>query len=429
MKKLLSLLLCAVLLVSMAACSREPEPTEPTEPPTRPVIEVELGTVLQELKYEGVQLQYWSLLRESDPEAQVLRLAAEDFEKTTGAAVQLNWLAGDTLKLAQILTEGQQADIFEAAGADMEGELASYALDLTDLAESAQYDARSWEALRTQILERCTTLKAIAYRPCLYGLYYNREVFDRLSVEVPPSTWEEYLTFCQNLKDTGYEGLVIDQERAHLVLELLMERALGWEGIRSTMLGERWRADEMAMTMIQEAIGFAEKGYLVKGNPAEYPNGQNRLAQSNAVFVAGPTSICNEVEQFCLADMKWGVMPFPGNGPGTGLLVDAQVLAVKADCAEPEAAFDFILMLTTGVYDQLRADITVGIPADPNNTSVITGVDTCMAMATAKAPRWFLDTHNELFSRLWNGYYKTGSYFAGQLNLVSNDFNSEKSVG
>ena len=68
MKKLLSLLLCAVLLVSMAACNREPEPTEPTEPPTRPVIEVELGTVPQELKYKGVQLQYWSLLRESDPE-------------------------------------------------------------------------------------------------------------------------------------------------------------------------------------------------------------------------------------------------------------------------------------------------------------------------------------------------------------------------
>jgi hypothetical protein len=69
------LLLCAALLLSAAACSRKAEPTEPTEPPSRPVVEVELGTVPQELKYEDVQLQYWSLLSESDPEAQVLRIS------------------------------------------------------------------------------------------------------------------------------------------------------------------------------------------------------------------------------------------------------------------------------------------------------------------------------------------------------------------
>ena len=429
MKKLLCLLLCGMLLMTAAACNREATPTEPTEPPTQPIVEVELGTMPQELKYEGVQLQYWSLLSESDPEAQVLRLVAEDFERTTGADVQLNWLAGNTAGLAELLAGDQQVDIFETPGNMMEKNLDRYAMDLTDLAAAAQYDARSWAVLRTQILERSGALKAIAHRPCLYGLYYNREAFDKLGVEVPPSTWEEYLAFCQTLKDNGYEGLVIDQERAHIVLELLMERALGWEGIREVMLNEAWLQNKTGLTMIQEAIGFAEKGYLVKGMPAALPDGQSRLAQSNAVFVAGPTELCSEVEQYTLADMKWGVMPHPGNGPGTGLLVDADVLAVKEGCAEPDAAFDFVMMVTTGAYDQLRADVTVGIPADPGNRSVITGADTCMETATAKAPRWFLDIHSELFCRLWNGYYKTGSYFASQLNQVSNDFDSEKSVG
>jgi len=429
MKKLLCLLLCAVLLLSTAACSREAGPTEPTEPPTRPVVEVELGTAPRLLKYEGVELQFVTMLWELDPEAEILRLAAADFEQTTGAKVQISWLAGSETELEAVLAGGQKVDIFEAPGSLLSDHLDQYAMDLTELAANARYEEKSWPVLTAQILERCDTLKAIAYRPCLYGLYYNREAFDKLGVEVPPSTWEEYLAFCQTLKDNGYEGLVIDQERAHLVLELLMERALGWEGIRDTMLGEKWRSDEMAMTMIQEAIGFAEKGYLVKGTPAAHPNGQNRLGQSNAVFVAGPTQLCAEVERYCLADMKWGVMPHPGNGPGSGLLVDADVLAVKTDCEEAEAAFDFVMLLTTGPYDQLRADMEVGIPADPSNSSVIAGADSCMTMATAKAPRWFLPDHSELFCRLWNGYYKTGSYFAGQLNLVSHDFDDEKSVG
>ena len=342
--------------------------------------------------------------------------------------MELKWYGNNMDAITATLSGQNRPDLFESTGASME-ELKDQALDLSAMAQSAGYAMKSWACLNTQIQERCGTQKALAIRPTLYGLYYNQEVFEVMAVQTPPDTWEQYLNFCQLLKDQGYECLVIDQERAHIVLELLMERALGWEGIRTTMLEEAWRTNEMGMLMIQEAIDFADKGYLVKSTPAAFPNGQNRLGHSNAVFVAGPTSLCYEVEQDCLADMNWGVMPHPGNGPGSGLLVDAQVLAITADCAEPEAAFAFAQLVTTGGYDQLRADVSVGIPADPNNSSVIAGANECMAKATPKAPRWFNAGHSELFCRLWDGYYKTGKYFASQLNEVSHDFDSEKSVG
>lgn len=425
MKKLLSLLLCLLLL---CGCAREPKPTEPTEEPTQGVVEVNMATEPPVLKYEGVQLQYLSLLNENAPEARVLQLAAAEFEQTTGAKVELKWLGGNEAALTQTLSGKEKPDLFEASGSTMEA-LKDQALDLTKLAEAAGFEEKSWEVLRKQILERCGTLKAVAIRPTLYGLYYNQEVFEIMAVQTPPSTWEEYVSLCQTLKGQNYECLVIDQERSHIVLELMMERALGWEGIRKTMLEEAWRTNEMGLTMIQEAINFAENGYLVKGTPASFPNGQNRLGHSNAVFVAGPTDLCNEVEQACLADMNWGVMPHPGNGPGSGLLVDADVVAISTDCTNPEAAFSFAQLVTTGGYDQLRADVSVGIPADPRNSSVIFGANDCMAKATPKAPRWFNPGHSELFCRLWNGYYKTGKYFAGQLNEVSHDFDNEKSVG
>lgn len=428
MKKLVCLLLCAALLLTAAGCSiKEPSP-ESTEAPTQGVVEVYMADRETQLKYEDVQLQYWSLLSETDAEAEVLRQAAQVFERTTGAVVSLNWLGGDEIQLVEILSGGQ-ADIFETPGASLQQFFSSYALDLTELAAKAEYETQSWEVLRQQIMDRYGSLKAIAYRPYLYGMYYNREAFEKLGVESAPSSWGDYLNFCQMLKDNGYEGLVIDQERANLVLELHMERALGWDGLRETMVGAQWRKNDMALTMIQEAISFAEKDYLVKGTPTAFPGGQNRLGQSNAVFVAGSNITCGEVERACLADMKWGVFPYPGDGPGTGLLVDADVLAVNVSCPEPEAAFDFIMLLTAGEFDQLRADVAVSIPADPDNTSVIAGANACMASATAQAPKWFTPDNNELFCRLWNGYYKTGAYFANQLNTLAQKFESEQSVG
>lgn len=424
MKKWISLLLCGALLLSCAACTQEEPPTEPTEEPTQAVIEVPMGTEAAQRKYEGILLEYWSLLDEKDPEAAVLCQAAADFEKTTGAAVQFTWLGGDESRL----TGAVRADIFEISGEGLE-QHQGLATDLTGLATVAEYERKSWENLRSQVISRCGTLKAIPCRPYLYGLYYNQAAFDALAVEAPPSTWQEYLDICQMLKENGYEGLVIDQERAHLVLELHMERALGWDTLKDTMVYAKWRSNQMAMTMIQEAIRFAEMGYLVKGNPAAYPMGQNRLAQSNAVFVAGSNVLCREVEESTLSQVRWGVMSYPGDGPGAGLLVDADLLAIHADCENPEAAFDFMMLLTTGAYDQLRADVTLGIPADPANSSVILGADNCMAAAAAHAPKWFTPDKNELFSRLWNGWYKTPSYFADQLNLLARQFESEKSVG
>ena len=324
MKRIICVLLCAVALLS--GCGREEpvpttEPLPPTEAPTRPVVEVELEQETEPLKYEGLELQYWSMLEQSAPETQVLQQAADYFEATTGARVVFNFLSGNEDLLAQDLAADVKIDLFEVSGKGLVNHL-NDALDLTDLAGEAQYETKSWEVLRTQIQNRCGSLKALALRPQLYGMYYNREVFDALGIEATPYTWEEYLTFCQSLKDRGYECLVIDQERAHLILELHMERALGWEGLRDTMIHAHWRKNEMAMTMIQAAIQFAEDGYLVKANPATYPAGQNRLAQSNALMVAGSNVLCSEVEQACLTDMKWGVFPYPGDGPGTGLLVD-----------------------------------------------------------------------------------------------------------
>ena len=432
MKRLISLVLCAALLWSLAGCRQEPLPTEsgePTKEPTQAVVEEMLDPGSADLKYEGVQLQFWSVLRENDPEAKVYLQAAAYFRKTTGAQVQFNWLDGKETELAEALAGDLQADIFEINGDSLGDQFLPYALELMEYATQAGYADHSWEKLNDQVLQRCSGLYGIPHRPLLYGMYYNRGRLEEIKAGALPDSWSEFLEFCQMLKDRGCEGLVIDDARANLILELHMERALGWDTLRQTMLGRQWTKNEMAMTMIQNAIQFAEMGYLVKGNPATYPNGQNRLAQSNAVMVAGSNRLCAEVEAVTAMDVSWGVFPYPGDGPGTGLLLDSQVLAVNRSSINPQAAFDFIMLLATGEFDQLRADVGGGIPADPANVSVIYGADEAMKAATAQAPKWFRAENNLLFTRLWNGYYKTGAYFADQLNKLASAFESEKPVG
>lgn len=435
MKRLISLVLCAVMLLTMAGCAylaptpqTEP-PTEPTEPPTQPVVEVPMEAEKVERLYEGVKLEYWSMLSEQDPEAAVLLQAAAVFTQTTGAKVNLNWMADRQEDLEQILSDDLRVDLFEVTCDELEQGLAPYARSLTSQADAVGYNDKSWETLRQQILGRFGELKAVALRPHLYGMYYNRDRFDELGIDATPGTWEEYVSFCQMLKDAGYEALTIDQERANLLLELHMERALGWEGLKEAMVYGRWWQNDMAKTTVQAAIQFAEDGYVVKGTPDTYPEGQDRLIQSNAMLVAGSERLCAEVERSTMMQTNWGVFPYPGDGPGTGLLVDADLLAVSNSCTEPEAAFDFAMLLITGEFDQLRADITKGIPADPANTSHINGANICMTYATPHGPRWFAEDQNLLFTRLWNGWYKTGAYFIDQLNGLSRYFAHEKSVG
>lgn len=417
-RKLISLLLCAALTVLyLPGCNRTEVPetsevTQPTQEPTQAVLEIELTMPQDERPYLGVELEMLTLLQPDDPRAAVLEQAAEVFEARTGAVVALRWLAGDENALASNLAE---SDIFAATADGLQDLLGQYAMDLTDLAAAFGYGNNSHRVLREQIIQRCGFLAGIPQEPVVYGMYYNA---DAVADAALPETWEEFLAFSQELVNDGYLPMAMDIENCHIALELLLERQFGFEKFRELMVGAGWTAKTEYIDVFRRAIQYAEAGYLAKGDPCTFPGGQEKLALSNVVMVPGSSALCAQVEQGTMMDVNWGVFPYPGDGSGKGFAAESQTLSIHKKCANPQAAFDFIMLLTTGAFDQLYADLGSGIPADPSNQCAIAGAMELLENADTRGIGLLRSQDNELFSRLWNGWYKTPGYFASAMNTL-----------
>ena len=224
----------------------------------------------------------------------------------------------------------------------------------------------------------------------------------------------DFLTLCNVLSQWGWVPLAMDGEFAYMATELHLEHALGADGLWSLSTGG-WAYTEEAAFAAEQISYLASAGFLAGGAPGAYPEGFLHLAGSNAAMMASSDRLCRTMEQDGLMEVEWGVFPWPGDGAGTGTAVDEQVLAINKNTENAQAAFDFICLLASGEFDQLRADLSRGIPADSNNESAIRGAVETLEAASSES-FGILDTYyNEIFVQLWQGAYPTGTVFFGAL--------------
>ena len=411
MKKLICWLLVLALMLTAAGCKKntEPEtiPTETTTEATEPeVLEVPYETEGDNRPYLGVTVNFQSALASSDAEAEALVKAAEYFETTTGAVVNVHWQDG-TMDVTQM-------DVFEVDGAVLAGDYLDYAMDLGEMAQAAGYETWSFGSIRQQVINRCGYLAGIASVPHLTAMYYDADALESCGVQQMPSSWMDFLALCMDLNRKGWVPLTMDADFAYMATELHLERMLGVEGLRA-LTASGWAASEEAVFAAEQMGSMLGSGYLASNTPAVYPEGFIRLAGSNAVMMASSDRLCKQMEQDGKLSVRWGVFPWPGDGIGTGTAVDEQVMAINKNSENPQAAFDFIRLVTSGEFDQLRADLRCGIPADPNNQSVIVGAVETLQKASSES-FGLLDTYyNDIYTQLWQGVYSTGGAFFNAL--------------
>ena len=240
------------------------------------------------------------------------------------------------------------------------------------------------------------------------------------------------MTACQAMVDAGYEPMALDDAYADFFLGYHLSRHVGQDVLGKLSLEGGWSENEQIAKGAQELIDFVNAGYLESGAPSAYPESQNKIGLTEKVaMVVCANYVCAEVNNNTQSTINWGLMNYPavdGGADSSNAYAGANSLAISKNCANPQAAFDFIMFLTTGEFDQKMADGASQIPADSRNTApaIMDGtVETLLATDAPLAWNMGLSENSDLAPafkdvaiKLFEGSYKTGEEFAAAMDAL-----------
>ena len=297
MKKIIAMLLVLAMALALVACGASaPAATEAPkaeEPKTEtPVVE----TPAEAKKYEGVELTYWSMWNEAEPQGKVIVEAVAAFEAETGAKVNVEWKGRDLNTVITAALEAKEnVDIFDDDYARITTAYAAHTYDLTEMAEAAGYADYSYACFNDFVVKTAGYLNCIVEQPQIGGIFYNKDAFAEAGIETVPTTWAEFLDVCEALKAAGIAPLALDSAYSNFNYYFHLTRHLGEAKIAELGKNGGWAEDEAAVAAAQEIIDFVNAGYLAEGAPDAYPASQTKvglapLQWSSALTTSAPRS-------------------------------------------------------------------------------------------------------------------------------------------
>lgn len=382
MKKLLSVLLCVVMLVSMlTACGSSNGGSGDTKAPETSG-ESTGGETTGDTKAAstGKEIVYWSMWSSTEPQAKVIMEAAEAYEAKTGVHVKIEWKNRDIQQLIQAALDSKtNIDLFDEDFQRICTQYAKDCLDLDEMAKAVDYESYCVAAFPNTIREWTGgTLKTIAYQPYTSGIFYSKEAFETAGIEKEPQTWAEFLDVCQKLKDAGYTPLAQDDAYVEYTFGFHLARYIGEAAVKDVVKNGDWAENDAVLKAAKDIQTLRENGYLSDTAPDAYPAGENEVGLGVAGMVVNASWVPGEIENNMKEGgdseftMEWGMFNYPsvdgGKDPATIANVGAQGFAIPAYSENAQEAFDFIMMLTSGEYDQKMAMESSSMPADTRNT-------------------------------------------------------------
>ena len=385
--------------------------------------------------YDGIELIMWSMWNAEEPQAQIIQEAAAAFEKETGAVINIKFCGRDiATTISTALQNGEHIDIFEENYTRIGQQYAAYCYDMSAMAEASGYFGNSYPLFNNMTKEWTGgRLVSVAEQPNMGGIFYDKAKFEKAGITETPTTWAEFLDVCQKLVDAGFQPLALDGTYADFNFGYHLDRYIGEAKTRELSLNGGWSQNPGVIAAAEDIIDFVNRDYLAEGAPDEYPTSQNKIGFENVAMIVCADYVTAEVNNNTGAGIEWGVFNYPsvpvedgGNG-SRNVYAGANSFAITAQCAAPKAAYDFLMTLVTGDFDQERADLIPQIPADPSNqcTALDGAVDTLMEAVETLSWTMGINTNSDLKAELKNtiielfrGNFKTGEEFAAALDAL-----------
>ncbi len=425
MKKAFTILLIALIAISSAFATGSTETTGAAAPAA-----AEGGKI-----YDGVEITMWSMWNAAEIQGQIIQEAAAAFEEETGCHVNIEFRGRDISTIINTaLQGGENIDIFEDDYTRIGQQYAPYCYDMDSMAQAAGYYDNSYELFNNMTKEWSGgKLVSIPEQPNMGGIFYDKAKFEAAGITETPTTWDEFLAVCQQLVDAGFQPLALDATYSDFNFGYHLDRYIGEARTRELSLNGGWSQEPGVIAAANDIIEFVKLGYLADGAPDEFPASENKIGFENVAMVVCADYVTSEVNNNTGANIEWGVFPYPtipvedgGNG-STAAYAGTNSLAIASYSENPQAAFDFIMYLTTGEIDQKRADQVPQIPADPRNncTSLDGAVESLMSADSSLSWTMGINANGDLRTmlkdviiQLFEGRYATGEDFAAAMDAL-----------
>ncbi len=421
-KKVLSVLLATAMVATLAAgCGNKNEGGS------------ESGADGGDKKYDGVELTYWSMWQNTEPQGKVLQEAVEAWSEETGATVNIEWKGRDIKNILGAALEAEEEfDLYEDDYSRISKNWIEWTADLTDLAEAAGYADNSYAVFNDQATEWAGYLPCVTEQPQVGGIFYNQDLFDEAGVEAP-TTWDEFLDVCKALKDKGIQPMALDSAYASFFFGYHLSRYIGEDATADLAVNGGWSDNAGVAAAADSMIEFIKAGYLADGAPDEFPNSQNKMGLSEDVaMVVCANYVTSEVNNNTGKELNWNLFNYPsvdGAAEGvdqTAAYAGANSIAITKYSENQEAAFDLATYITSGDFDQKMADTAGQIPADPANTAPASQNGTVEVLKATTSPlAWNMGLNengdlrtsiDEIIIKLFEGSYASGADFAAALD-------------
>lgn len=365
-KTLFSMLLVITFLLS--ACRPAPPP-QAEAPPNQPEESSSSTSSSATDKVEPVKLVFWSHWAEEENKKAVLLAAAEKFESThPNVTVEFTWWQKAEMfpAMRNAFTAGDGfPDIFYWDRGALEFIDAGWLVDLSNEIDWSQIQSWAKQGWTRPGPDGNLGVWAVALETATDEIYYNKDIFDEIGIQVPSNyqfTAEEFYEISKQIRAAGYDpfaNAVGDSALMGTYLNnFFLARQLGAEGLTRLYQGEKsWNDPD-----VLEALTYVKKLLDIPVYPTTFST--MKLGEAHVYFHTGKKAAMFLVGSWYAgrafvspekggqpADFKLGMLRYPTmpNGKGNDLrlsLVSGSI-AVAAKSPHKELALELLQTIAT----------------------------------------------------------------------------------